>query len=1037
MAEEKKAILTIDLNLDSLITKIDAGKKKVAELQAKSVELATKSAEALKAGAVAEYEELNRAIIENDQSIRLAKESVRSIQKEYDLTSKAINANTQSYEQLLRNQQLAQTRLKLMEGTLQRNADGTFILTDAYKKQALEVKQAKDALIAFDQGISDGRTNVGNYAASIQDVIEKTGLMEGVFGKARVVVEGFKSVLSTGSDITKGLTDQIGGAIDKTSQWMSVTMNAGSTFSSTSSSAGTMAESYGKAATAAEDVAVASEKAGTAGAGVWTKIRTAMIASGVGAIVLAIVAAIATLVAYFTKTEAGAEKLERGLAGVSAALDVILGAAAKVGEVLVGLVTNFDETIKKLSFANVVKGFKDTATEASKAATAAADLKGREQDLEDARRESLVTQAKLRAEADKLRKIEDDKTKTGAERLAAAKRASEIEQQIQKQNIDFAREEANVLDAQNEIKRKAGTLRDEDLKKEREARAELVRMDAEYNQKSLADAAETSKLRNKIQQDEIRANAGLLSNELKRAEINGLQTLELKKEIARKERDAAMADTTLSALEKEKIEDDYRTKLLEITKQTEDERQKLLQQSQDIAISLIIDGRTKEVAAEVESARRKLEAIKGNSAEEVALREQIALASGEKILEINRKYDDLDAKQRAEVAKSNSAILLAQINQTYAEREGALKVALTREQITQQDYDRQVSALNLSKSQEELNVLLQLQGARQASDEQYYQTSLQRLRQSLQEKKITQEQYNADVAQAALDNATRQGQTEVETQATINQQLAQIQQQRVDAQVATDAALLDSTRQRIEAENKLQVLSLELAGTVISGMGDLLGQDEQNRKKFGGILKTLALAEVAINLQKELSAIALYAQENPANALTGGGAGAAIIGVQYALAIARATLASAKIAATKYEDGGYTVDGQNHASLSSVVSKYQPTNVGSFQSGGVYSRPSLGLVGEAGTELVVNNRTLRSDPHFFSMVEKWNRTGVKPFAVGGFTSGSVVSSSIMNMEPLKDILVEALATLPNPVVDVRDIITSQKRVTSISESATI
>tara|TARA_R110002020_G_scaffold281130_2_gene496857 strand:+ start:2743 stop:4500 length:1758 start_codon:yes stop_codon:yes gene_type:complete len=61
-------------------------------------------------------------------------------------------------------------------------------------------------------------------------------------------------------------------------------------------------------------------------------IKAGIISSGIGALVLGVIA----LFSYFTKTQRGAEMLERALAGVGAVVDVITDLFSKVGEVMVG-----------------------------------------------------------------------------------------------------------------------------------------------------------------------------------------------------------------------------------------------------------------------------------------------------------------------------------------------------------------------------------------------------------------------------------------------------------------------------------------------------------------------------------------------------------------------------------------------------------------------------------------------------------------------------------------------------------------------------
>jgi hypothetical protein len=112
--------------------------------------------------------------------------------------------------------------------------------------------------------------------------------------------------------------------------------------------------------------------------------------------------------------------------------------------------------------------------------------------------------------------------------------------------------------------------------------------------------------------------------------------------------------------------------------------------------------------------------------------------------------------------------------------------------------------------------------------------------------------------------------------------------------------------QLADAEREISEQRLDLAQTFVGGFANLLAADYENRKKYSGLIKALGIAEVMINLYRELSAIALAAAQNPYNAVTMGAAGTAQFNMQSAMAIARAAFATGQILATKYAKGGYT-----------------------------------------------------------------------------------------------------------------------------------
>jgi hypothetical protein len=180
----------------------------------------------------------------------------------------------------------------------------------------------------------------------------------------------------------------------------------------------------------------------------------------------------------------------------------------------------------------------------------------------------------------------------------------------------------------------------------------------------------------------------------------------------------------------------------------------------------------------------------------------------------------------------------------------------------------------------------------------------------------------------------------------------------------------------------------------------------------------------------------LYAAQNPTNAVTFGAAGTAVFAAQGIAAGIRAGLAIAKISSQKFADGGLTVGGGKTDSLTNVLSRHSPSNVGSFSGGGLFSSPSIGLIGEEGAELVVRNKVLQQEPEFFNMIERWNRSGVRPFADGGFTS-SKLSSPLFDSDQLIENIARAVANTPAPIVTIEDFNIAQNRVNVIEANANI
>lgn len=181
--------------------------------------------------------------------------------------------------------------------------------------------------------------------------------------------------------------------------------------------------------------------------------KVALISTGIGALIVAL----GSLVAFFTKTERGAEKLERVMAGVGAVISVITDRVSKLGE----SITKFFSGDFKGAFADAKAAVTGLNEELSREITLMVELKRREQELEDARRANRSEDAKNLVRIKELQLAADDNTKSTKERLAAAKEASKIEKESLDTKLKLAQEDLDITKAQIE----AGEVLDSDLDK--------------------------------------------------------------------------------------------------------------------------------------------------------------------------------------------------------------------------------------------------------------------------------------------------------------------------------------------------------------------------------------------------------------------------------------------------------------------------------------------------------------------------------------------------------------------------------------------
>ena len=167
--------------------------------------------------------------------------------------------------------------------------------------------------------------------------------------------------------------------------------------------------------------------------------RAAVIATGIGALVVGVVA----LVAAFTKTNKGAKMLKVGMAALGAIVERVTGYFQAAGAFIVGLFTG-----------GVQQALEDYNTEMEKlpgnmldAINTAMELERRTQALRTAQRDLSVEFAEGRAQIKEYNMIAEDVTRTLEDRLVAAQKAIDIERELMAERQRIAQEEFDIAQA--------------------------------------------------------------------------------------------------------------------------------------------------------------------------------------------------------------------------------------------------------------------------------------------------------------------------------------------------------------------------------------------------------------------------------------------------------------------------------------------------------------------------------------------------------------------------------------------------------------
>lgn len=860
MAEQ--IILEIDFDQDEAIKALNQTNKAVDEQKAAVKEL-RKQIKNTENG----YELYGEQLVRAENELKQLTTTQRRQRKDLQLVTQANEAAEGSYEQLLRQQQLAQNQLKNLEGTLKQNEDGTLELSEAYVEASQKVDRAKQALLEFNEGISDGRLNVGRYGAALG------GLEDGLEEISDSVDENTQALKDLSKEIQIG-GNSFGEINEKTKQFI-----------------------------AAFKGAIAQVKAFRLANVSLNKVLKA-------SPLFLLVGILTSVVTFLTKTKRGTELLEQATAALNAVTGVLIDQIANLGELFVQAFTNpkqaltdlvdfiKNETldnlrglsdilkgIVSLDFDQIQKGFDATtigkaangagelATNLTQAAKEAASLEKQYQELRDRQRELNVETARQQKEIEVLVKQADDVTASTTERINALQKANGLVEEQAKSRLELAKEELEIVKQQNAISDSSA----EDLQKEADLAAEVFNIERELfvlqtdnvNKINALKQEGRAKELERIQKEkeaalkasETRINDAIaaIDRQLLKAEEGSQKQLELTTKRLKKERDLALLNTNLTENQRLLIVEQTEQKILELKNQFAEKGKDINQREAQAAIDL-------------EKFRTEQE-----------------------IQELDRRL----AAQESNVEKSLQLI------------------------------DKRTN-LELESLEREREKLLENQEL----------TNSERL--------LIQEQFQARETEL-IRNA--------ESQKVGIVQSAE-QKRRAEAEETA----------KLRTELEAQVVSESLAA--FSEIAEAIGEENEAIKAF---LKGIKVAEVIINLQTELSAIAANAAANPSNAVTFGGAGAAQYSALSAIAVARAAanvatiLSANKGAALGFQNGNLAIEGGNVPSGGGMITGR------SHARGGV--KFNLGsMLGEAkGGEAYILNT--RNDPRIKKAASQLNELG--------------------------------------------------------------
>lgn len=486
----------------------------------------SQAAESAKAQTMA-FEELNRAILEVNGSLennvtRLLREraALDDVKKQLaDLTKeeKANGKATEEQKRLRTELSKAEMEHKQSISSLRRSIENDIKLNQAAEGSMDQMAQALGRMRATYRSLNAEERN-------------------STFGKSLL-----KSIQELDTEIKK-LDASIGNHQRNVGNYSSALDNLSSAMDSTLDAASALPGPIGAAASGIKTL---------------TKVSLAFIATPVGAALAAIVAALAVLSSWFTRTEEGQNALNVASAYFKQTLDSILDVVDDVGEWLFNAFTKPKEALQDLSdfledqvmvrlkalgkageaimkilsgdykqgFVDLgnawlehITGIEDAGEKALKfvdenneKAQKRAALAERENKLTIEQRNLLVERSKLEAKINELREKSQDSSLTEKERLKALKEASVITNQMYEKEQKLAIENRDIIAETNKLSHSNAQAKD----KEAKATAEINKLDAERASKNRKLLSQQKEINNRIVEGQKKLNQSVINDQIK------------------------------------------------------------------------------------------------------------------------------------------------------------------------------------------------------------------------------------------------------------------------------------------------------------------------------------------------------------------------------------------------------------------------------------------------------------------------------------------------------------------------------------------
>lgn len=551
----------------------------------------------------------------------------------------------------------------------------------------------------------------------------------------------------------------------------------------------------------------------------WIKVlkllKVALIGTGIGALIVAL----GSLVAWFTKTQKGVEAANKIMAALGATINVIIDRASKLGSTLVNLFTgNFKQAgaDAKAVFSGIGKEIADETKQAWKLAEVLNEIDKKEVMLS-------MSRAANRAEIEKLKKAADDQTLSTQERIKAAEKAAEIE----KKDLEIQTELAEA--------RLANTLG-------------FTKMTGEV--RKLMEQIKAGD----VTADEVIGKLGLSESTIEdlknfRDQFNELQEL--------------MEDSYGRQTEQQNTLNSIRQEGADKAKEAKQKELEAVRAAEDAMLALVKEGRDKQSKEITLQYNRQIEDLRTRLKTETdltvkarqAINDQIKALEQQKSMEL-QKLSDEELQKEIDNRTKLISLQLEAVKEG-SEQEYQLKMQQLASQRDSELADKELTEQMKQAITDKYNKQMDDLVTQHEKDVSEKQQEAIRLR---MENEIMQMQQSGA---SELDILQQQAEQKLELLNSIQQQEGESEQEFLNRKLQANQEYIDAKKAIADKEVEIEQTKLEAIESVTGGLASAFEALGENNKAFAILSKTLALAEIAINTGKALAAGIAQAQSVP------------------------------------------------------------------------------------------------------------------------------------------------------------------------------